>query len=71
MDTINKPKGPEKYQLPREIVKRSEADEWFYAKLEWEWTEIYLSIGTCLCGKHPIKEICIIRNTKNGTTTEV
>ncbi len=57
------------YKLTSEILKLSKEKNWDAAKLEWRLTEIYESEEeeTCLCGHHPIKELCIIQNniTKN------
>lgn len=62
-----------KYKLVEEIIKLSHAEVWDEAKIEWTFTNAYQSNSpqTCLCGHHPIKNICVITNKKNGTRTEV
>lgn len=39
---------------------------WDEAKIEWIFTNAYQSNSpqTCLCGHHPIKNICVITNKK-------
>lgn len=60
-------------QLHEEIIARSEATTWALARQEWGLKNIWMSdtAQTCLCGPHPIKEICEIENQVNGATTEV
>jgi hypothetical protein len=62
-----------KYKLIREIIERSEADNWDEAKPEWELAEVYdqREPDECLCGHFPINEICILRNRKNGRLAKV
>lgn len=54
--------------LKEELLKLSEATRWNAAKLEWAIDEIYWedTPDTCLCGKFPIKELCFLRNVRNG-----
>ncbi len=54
--------------LSKAIVALSEADNWDEAKLEWSLWEIYQveEPETCLCSHHPIIEICVLKNKKNG-----
>lgn len=54
-------------QLRREIIDRSEAAEWEAARKEWGLAEIYFAEEpeTCLCGHHPIIELCVLRNHRN------
>ena len=61
------------YKLSEGIVNRSVADNWDEAKLEWRLESIFESdeSRTCLCGHYPIKEICVLVNKNNGSTTEV
>jgi len=60
-------------KLHEEIIARSEADEWEEARDEWTLHDIWMSDEpqTCLCGHHPIHEICVIRNRENGVYTDV
>lgn len=61
------------YKLTEEIVKRSQAQSWDAAKLEWSLDHIYEADEpeTCLCGHFPIVEICILRNKVNGQSATV
>lgn len=56
------------YKLTSEIIKLSKSQNWDAAKLEWAVEDIYYSDEdeTCLCGHHPIKEICTINNKSTG-----
>lgn len=60
-------------QLSEEIIKLSTSDKWEEAKKEWTLNDITYANEpeTCLCGHYPIKELCIIRNTKNDALTVV
>jgi len=55
-------------QLQREIIARSNAHEWSAARIEWELDYIVRSEEpeTCLCGHHPIIELCWLRNNVNN-----
>src|SRR5262249_3168608 len=57
----------------REILNLSRATDWETARKEWALTEIYEADEdeTCLCEHFPIREICVIRNTVTGLSTEV
>ena len=59
--------------LRRAILKLSQATDWETACKEWALTDIYESEEdqTCLCEKFPIREVCAIRNTVTGHSTEV
>lgn len=62
-----------RFQLFREIIARSVADNWEEAKREWDLVEIYREDEplTCLCGHTPIIEICVLRNRLNAGTAIV
>ena len=55
------------YKLTQKIVKNSVSNSWSEAVLEWELDYIDDSEEgeECACGHNPIKEICILKNTKN------
>jgi hypothetical protein len=60
-------------KLCDEMISRSRADEWQQAKLEWDLEYVY-TVGdeqTCLCGHHPIFQICQLRNSVNRKLAEV
>lgn len=61
------------HRLTEEILKLSVSKYWEIAKLEWNFETAYESEDsqTCLCGHNPIVNICVIRNKKNNSTTEV
>jgi len=61
------------YKLTQGIIELSNANTWDEAKLEWDLVEIYRQEepDTCLCGHHPIIEICILKNRVNETCTVV
>ena len=61
------------YKLFQEILKISIGSNWDDIKKEWKLFEVYESDGsqTCLCGKYPIMEICVLENIKNGNLAEV
>jgi hypothetical protein len=60
-------------QLKAEILKLSNAEDWPAARREWRLSAVYdaQQHRTCLCGHHPIREICVIVNNVNGNRTEV
>jgi hypothetical protein len=60
-------------QLRDAIVARSESQTWEIARLEWGLSYIFEADEpeTCLCGHHPIVEICVLTNRRNGSTAEV
>ncbi len=61
-------------RLKAAILTLSSADEWQAAKREWQLVSIVQAEPdepeTCLCGHHPILELCEIQNrtTGNGAT---
>lgn len=59
--------------LHAHIIELSEATEWDEARKEWELASIHYvdEPDTCPCGHRPINEICVIKNSQNGQTTEV
>ncbi|SDT66750.1 hypothetical protein SAMN05216490_4729 [Mucilaginibacter mallensis] len=61
------------FKLTEEIIKLSVSKYWEIAKNEWDFDYAYQSeeFQTCLCGHYPIKNICVIKNDKNGNETEV
>ena len=60
-------------KLHEEIIALSSAEEWYEAVQEWSLREIYKSENpqTCLCGHHPIREVCVIDNNETGNSAEV
>ena len=54
--------------LKEKLLDLSEASIWSAAKLEWAIDDIYWEDDpdTCLCGHFPIKELCFLRNARNG-----
>jgi hypothetical protein len=61
------------YKLTSEIVKRSVAQSWDKAKLEWSLLEVYEADEpeTCLCGHYPIIELCVLQNRQNARRATV
>ncbi|RZT91011.1 hypothetical protein EV201_3380 [Ancylomarina subtilis] len=61
------------YQLIEEIISRSHSNDWNSAKNEWSFEYVYQSEEkeTCLCGHHPIINICVLKNSINNNETEV
>lgn len=60
--------------LCKQIIKRSVANTWEEARGEWgviDMDDAEDEPETCLCGHYPIKDVFILRNTKNGLTTRV
>lgn len=57
-----------KNKFTEEILKHSQSKIWDIAKLEWRLHDIYEAEKpeTCLCGKFPIIEICILQNNLNA-----
>lgn len=59
-----------RWDLPAKIIGLSQASTWKEAIREWKLVEIELlepgESKTCLCGHKPIRELCHIKNTKNG-----
>jgi hypothetical protein len=61
------------WRLVGEIVGLSLADTWDEAKREWELDHVYFADtpGTCLCGKTPIREHCVLVNRANSNRAVV
>lgn len=61
------------YKLSQGIIALSNASNWDQAKMEWALDSIYKEEepDTCLCGHHPIIEICILKNRLNSNTAVV
>lgn len=61
------------FKLTEEILKLSDSRYWDSAKIEWNFENAYYSeeLQTCLCGHFPIRNICVIKNTKNKNIIEV
>ena len=56
----------------QQILELSKAQRWEAARGEWDLNEIYLkSNGTCLCGKTPIVEHCVMHNRVTDETAVV
>ncbi len=60
-------------RLKAAILKLSQAQDWETAKKEWSLRTIFEADepDTCLCGHHPIMEICEITNRVTGKSAEV
>ena len=60
-------------KLCREIIALSCAQDWNSAKTEWKLLEVYEADPpeSCLCGHHPIREICVLENILNHNTANV
>jgi len=64
------------YRLFSEVCKVSQNSSWEQAKLEWELFRVYQvpegeESETCLCGKYPIREVCVLVNRLNKNLIEV
>lgn len=60
------------YRLIEEIIKLSDSKNWNDAVSEWQFYQLSIvPNSTCLCEHYPIKELCHIRNLKNGNDTIV
>lgn len=55
------------YKLIEQIIKLSDSKNWEDAKQEWSLATVYEADEpeTCLCGHHPIIELCILVNSYN------
>ena len=55
------------------VLTASESEDWNTARSEWSLASISKSEtpDQCVCTHFPIKEICTIRNLKNGNLLEV
>ena len=60
-------------KLSDAILALSFSKEWPEAIKEWELTEIYEARepATCLCGHHPIHDMCKLSNIKNGKQADL
>ena len=60
-------------QLKERILAISQATDWEVARKEWSLVSIHDAdeAETCLCGHHPIIEICHIHNRVTGHSTDV
>jgi hypothetical protein len=60
------------YKLIDEILKLSSSKSWETAKLEWSFVRAFEGgPQSCLCGHYPIKNICVIHNSKSKKSAEV
>ena len=59
--------------LQRGILALSNSGDWERASSEWTLQTIYFApvAQTCLCTHSPIKEICVLVNSRTAATTEV
>uniref|UniRef100_A0A914UH85 Uncharacterized protein n=1 Tax=Plectus sambesii TaxID=2011161 RepID=A0A914UH85_9BILA len=60
-------------KLKEAIISLSSANDWEAAKLEWRLNYIYETDepDTCLCGHHPIRQLCVLCNLVNGNKAVV
>jgi hypothetical protein len=60
-------------RLKTEILQRSSAPDWETAKKEWRLVQIIEAEEpeTCLCGHHPVMEICTINNRLTEVSVDV
>lgn len=57
--------------LKRRVLEKSVSQDLVTAINEWSFNFVFQRDNSrCLCN-HPIKNVCVIKNLKNGTTTEV
>ncbi|MCX7422105.1 MAG: hypothetical protein NT013_21545 [Planctomycetia bacterium] len=56
------------YELAAKIIELSAAKTWDEVKLEWSLIDVFKEDepDTCLCGKFPIYENCVLQNRMNG-----
>lgn len=68
MPVVGQKTSKNRFRLIRRIVARSVGKTWHEAKNEWVLEDIFYSEEprSCLCGKTPIYENCVIQNKKNG-----
>ncbi len=61
------------YTLTEKILALSNGNIWDVAKLEWKLADVYQADEpeTCLCGHHPIIEICVLENKYNRQQVHV
>lgn len=60
-------------QLKAEMLSRSKEQDWPQAKLEWDLWDVF-KVGeeqVCLCGHHPIFQICTLKNHLTHKQAEV
>jgi hypothetical protein len=55
-------------RLVEGLLSRSSSPSWDIAKLEWELAAITIGINSCICGKNPIKYICLLTNSHTNET---
>lgn len=62
-----------KFSLINGVIEKSISKQWNTAKQEWFLFDVYETEeqDTCLCGHHPIKEICVLKNKQNNELIEV
>lgn len=60
-------------KLREGITALSSAKDWDHARREWRLHHVYDADDpeTCLCGHHPIIEVCVLHNQVNSKRTEV
>lgn len=60
-------------RLKEGILALSQSSTWEDARREWRLHYVYDADDpeTCLCGHHPIIEVCVLGNNVNGSRTEV
>ena len=59
------------FRLVYEMLPLSVHETWDKAKYEWELEDLYYGDSICLCGKDPIKNICVLKNKLNDKRCEV
>lgn len=59
--------------LQDRIISMSSSNVWDEAVLQWRLIDIEMSDDhhTCLCGHHPIRELCTIGNSSTNETAVV
>ncbi|MCI1141841.1 hypothetical protein MOP88_05135 [Sphingomonas sp. WKB10] len=60
-------------QLQAEMLARSQSVDWPQAKSEWDLEDVFIvnQDQVCLCGHHPIRQICTLRNSVIANPAEV
>lgn len=60
-------------QLQAEMIALSQSDDWHQVKLEWDLEDVFIvnQNQVCLCGHHPIRQICTLRNFVTKSPAEV
>jgi hypothetical protein len=61
------------FLLTSRIIGLSASSNWDEARLEWDLVDVARDDDpqSCLCGHHPINELCTIRNRETQKTTVV